>query len=146
MLFRKKRVRRDPYRLSIHEAERPIRLDEVRLDPWALSIGQSRDDYGPRDKPHRGMLPDVDFSRAVPVERRPGLMTRLFRRIFVREREEKAQAGESGGKEGSHASLGEVLRKPYVWLVEGESEACGPEPSEPEELEPTVAYNGSRAA
>ncbi len=144
MFFRKKRVRRDPYRLSIFETERPIRLDEARLDAWALSIGQSRGDRQPKVKPHRGMLPDVDFSLMVPIKRRPGPIRRLLRRIFGRGREEQAAAEASGRTEESHAALGETERKPYVWLVEAQSDFSGPDELEP--TEPAVAYNGSRAA
>jgi hypothetical protein len=146
MFFRKKRVRRDPY-LSIYEAQRPIRLDEARLDAWALSIGQRRQAYQQERKPHRGMLPDVDFSRAVPAER-PGFLRRLLRRL-AGARPGEGSGVEMAGEGTDHGlALGETGRKPYVWLVEAESEpeaeASGPDGFEPSE--PAVAYNGSRAA
>lgn len=141
MFFRKKRVRRDSY-FSIYEAQRPIRLDEARLDAWALSIGQRRETHQPRVKPHRGMLPDVDFSRVVSVERRPDLLTRLFRRLFERKRDEPAPAEESGRTERPHAALGETGRKPYVWLVE--TDVSGPD--DRQSSVPVVKYNGGRAA
>jgi len=144
MFFRSRRVRRDPYSLS-YEAERPIRLDEVRLEAWALSLGVNREDVEPARKPHRGMLPDVDLSRAVPVPRQ-GLIGRLFRRLLGGRPEETASVapdGETAGETGmSDVALGEFRRKPYVWLVE-------PESAEPDETEPSasaVEYNGSRAA
>lgn len=142
MFSRSKRVRRDPYSLSIplHQAEPPIRLDR-RHEAWVLGLGQPRDWPGSRFRPHRGMLPDVDLLRLVPVERRPGLMARLFRRIFGRDRVRKEPGDPSGSTEGSHAALGETPRKPYVWLVETESEAF-----EQEEFQQTLPYNGSRAA
>ena len=144
MFFRKRRVRYDPY-FSIYEAQRPIRLNEARLDAWALSLGQRREPYQPAIKPHRGMLPDVDFSRAIPAERRPGLIVRLFRRLAGRPSNENP-AAETAGEATDHGlALGETSRKPYVWLVEAESEP-GAEASEPDEFEPAVAYNGSRAA
>ena len=51
----------------------PVRLDEARLAAWALALGEVRpsaDPPAPGAKPHRGMLPDVDWSNAVPVPRR----------------------------------------------------------------------------
>lgn len=53
--------------------EGPIRVDEARLAAWALALGEVRpraDPPAPARKPHRGMLPDVDWSNAVPVPRR----------------------------------------------------------------------------
>lgn len=58
MFFSSKRLVRDPYSLSTYEAEQPIRLDDARLDAWALSLGQRREAYQPKRNPHRGMLPD----------------------------------------------------------------------------------------
>jgi len=142
MFFRYKRVRRDPYSLSIYESERPIRLDEARLEAWALSVGQRRQSYQPERKPHRGMLPDVDLSLAVPAERRPGLIARLFRRLFPRKRDGQAPAEEPGRTEGPHAALGESARKPYVWLVDADVSVS----DETEPSAPAVEYNGSRAA
>ena len=146
MFFRKKRVRRDPY-LSIYEAQRPIRLDEARLDAWALSVGQRREADQPKRRTHRGMLPDVDFSQAVPAER-PGLLRRLLGRLSGRRSDENPAAEAAGGETDHGLALGETGRKSYVWLVEAESEpeaeASGPDGFEPSE--PAVAYNGSRAA
>src|SRR5262245_60262481 len=119
MLFRKKRIRRDPY-LSIYEAQQPIRLDEERLEAWAMSVGQRREPFRAERKLHRGMLPDVDLSRAVPAERRVGPIMRLFRRIFARERREEADAEAVGETEGPRPALGEARRKSYVWLVDAE--------------------------
>lgn len=140
MLFRKKRVRRDPYSLSIYKTEQPIRLDEARLEAWALSVGQRRESFQPKRKPHRGMLPDVDLSRAVSAK--PGPIARLFRRFFARKRGEGAEAEVSGGTEGSHEALGEAHRKPYVWVIE----ADGFERDDRKSSVPVVKYNGSRAA
>jgi hypothetical protein len=147
MFFRKKRVRRDPYQ-SIYEAQRPIRLDEARLEAWALSVGQRRDIHQSERRSHRGMLPDVDLSQAVPAEKQPGLLRRLLRRLAGRP-SDAGSAAEAAGEATDHGlALGETGRKPYVWLVEAESEpgaeASGPDEFEPSE--PAVAYNGSRAA
>ena len=137
MFSRLKRVRRDPYSLSIFEAEQPIRLDE-RYEAWARG---RRDWSGLEFRPHRGMLPDVDLSNVVAVETGPGLIERLFRRIFSRRKGREPPGETSGRTEGPHAALGEAGRKPYVWLVETESDASGQE-----EFQQTLSYNGSRAA
>jgi len=137
MFLRSKRVRRDPYSLSIFEAEQPIRLDE-RYEAWARG---RRDRSTPEFRPHRGMLPDVDLSNVVAVETGPGLIARLFRRIFSRRKGREPPGEPSGRTEGSHAALGEAGRKPYVWLVETESEA-----SRQEEFQQSLPYKGSRAA
>ncbi len=89
----------------------------------------------------------VDFSQAVPAER-PGLLRRLLGRLSGR-RSDESPTAEAAGEETDHGlALGETGRKPYVWLVEAESEpeaeASGPDGFEPSE--PAVAYNGSRAA
>ena len=145
MFFRRMRIRRDPY-LSIHEAQRPIRLDEARLDAWALSVGQRRE---PERRTHRGMLPDVDLSQAVLVARRPGLLRRLLRRLAGRRSDETPPAEMAGETTDHGLALGETGEKPYVWLVDDAEPEPGAEASgadEFEQSEPAVAYNGSRAA
>jgi len=139
MFFRPKRLLRDPYSLSTYEAEQPIRLDDARLDAWALSIGQRREAYQPKRKPHRGMLPDVDFSRRVPVASRPGWVARALRRLAGKRPDGARPGGASGETTVRTVALGETGRKPYVWLVEADA-------SEPEKSTPATKYNGSRAA
>ena len=127
MFFRSDRGRRDPHFLPIRDYEDPIRPDEARLDAWAMALGeQPRARYRPRSRPHRGMLPDVDFSRAVPVTRGPGLVARLFRLFVGRPRKEAstADAAESGSQD---LALGETERKSYVWVLDWESDAAKPE-------------------
>lgn len=146
MFFRPRRLLRDPYSLSTYEAEQPIRLDEARLEAWALSLGERRDRFKPARRPHRGMLPDVDFSREVAVEPLRGAISRLLRWLAGRRPDEPGTAKSAGEATGETAqqdvALGESRRKPYVWLVE-------PDNAEPDEAEPSasvVEYNGSRAA
>jgi hypothetical protein len=81
MFFRYERGRERLHVLPIRDSEDPIRLDEARLNAWALALGEKRPsaDQPVRRRPHRGMLPDVDVSRAVPAPRWPGLLTRLMR-------------------------------------------------------------------
>jgi hypothetical protein len=59
-------------------------LHERKLATWALLIGETRSSAvhaEVRRRPHRGMLPDVDFSQAVPDLSRPSLVRRLIRLI-----------------------------------------------------------------
>lgn len=128
MFFRPQRGRRGPHILLIRDSDEPIRLDESRLAAWAMALGQSRG--GPPRRPHRGMLPDVDFSRAEPAPRRPGLIARLFGLLARR----AGTAAESAGaalpvaeaKAIGEGALGEAGRKSYVWPVERESDAGKP--------------------
>lgn len=59
----------------------PLRLDEARLAAWAMALGQER---MPERRPHRGQLPDVDWSRVTVVPVRPGAFARLWRRLLQR--------------------------------------------------------------
>ena len=142
MFFSSKRLVRDPYSLSTYEAEQPIRLDDARLDALALSLGQRREAYQPKRKSHRGMLPDVDLSRRVPVASRPGWVMRALNRLAGKRLDEAPSEDASGETTVRAVALGESRRKPYVWLVEADA-------SEPEKNAPSVPatkYNGSRAA
>ncbi|RWQ29581.1 MAG: hypothetical protein EOS20_32760 [Mesorhizobium sp.] len=59
-------------------------LHERRMATWALLIGETYSSAvhaETRRRPHRGMLPDVDFSRAVPDRSRPSLVRRIMRLI-----------------------------------------------------------------
>ena len=82
MLFRFARGRQGPPKLPYRYSEDPIRPDAARLAAWALALGQPRP-YGdePVRRRHRGQLPDVDLSRAVPAPRGPGWATRLLRMV-----------------------------------------------------------------
>lgn len=56
-------------------------LHERKTASWMLLVGETHSSAAHaqgRRKPHRGMLPDVDFSRAVPDYSRPSLVRRLF--------------------------------------------------------------------
>ncbi|MER9562305.1 hypothetical protein [Mesorhizobium sp. M0571] len=59
-------------------------LHERKTATWALLIGETYSSAvhaEVRGRPHRGMLPDVDFSRAVPDHSRPSLVRRIIRLI-----------------------------------------------------------------
>ena len=82
-------------------------LHERKLATWALLIGETRSSAvhaEVRRRPHRGMLPDVDFSRAVPDYGRPSLVRRLVR-LIRRGGDGKAKAGV--GEAPSSAYIGD---------------------------------------
>lgn len=137
MFFRFKRVLRDPYTIDRFEADKPIRLDEARLEAWALALGQRRETHRPASRPHRGQLPDVDFSQVVRV-RRPGLIAGFFRWLLG----DDADDEDAGATAGTEAALGEGRRKPYVWLVETDADASRPKEPKPYNSK----LNGNRAA
>ena len=128
MFFRSDRGRRDPHFLPIRDYEDPIRLDEGRFDAWAMALGEPpRARYKPRGRPHRGMLPDVDFSHAVRVERRAGLIARLFRMFAGRTRSTTAPVETVSERAVDGGVLGEAERKSYVWVLDWESDAAKPD-------------------
>lgn len=88
-----------PYILPAHNSDDPIRLNERLVAGWAFPLdidGCARGSL-PR-RPHRGMLPDVDFSRAVPAAPRPGLLAGLFRPLvrILAGRPKRGEAADRG--------------------------------------------------
>lgn len=82
-------------------------LHERKLATWALLVGETRSSAvhaEMRSRPHRGMLPDVDFSCAVPVPRRPSLVRRFIR--LLRPRLMKTEAPTKTGQEGERGGVG----------------------------------------
>lgn len=105
----------DPFRIPGSRS-----LHERKMATWALLIGETYSSAvhaQERRRPHRGMLPDVDFSRAVPDHSRPSLVRRVARLFRPGE---KARAGGSlspGGSEPSASSgeaVGEKPATPYI--------------------------------
>ena len=105
----------DPYKIPGSRS-----LHERKAATWALLIGETYSSAvhaEERRRPHRGMLPDVDFSRAVPDHSRPTLVRRIIRMI---RRGEKNQAGsgfstKSSGPSGSPSEpVGEKPANPYI--------------------------------
>ncbi|CAM5341700.1 hypothetical protein ACHMW4_07595 [Mesorhizobium sp. UC22_110] len=84
-------------------------LHDRKLATWALLVGETRSSAvhaEMRRRPHRGMLPDVDFSRAVPVPGRPSLVRRFIRLLRPRlvKTESPAAAFQEGERSGTEHS------------------------------------------
>ncbi|WP_292343627.1 hypothetical protein [Mesorhizobium sp.] len=105
----------DPYKIPGSRS-----LHERKMATWALLIGETYSSAvhaEMRRRPHRGMLPDVDFSRAVSDPGRPSLVRRIARLFRPGE---KARAGDSlssgiSGPSGSSGEpVGEKPATPYI--------------------------------
>lgn len=84
-LFRGQRARYEQYD-SVRDGGR-LSLQDARLAAWALAVGEIRSADGRAygiSRPHRGMLPDVDFAIAAPAPKRPSLLRVLVARLFRR--------------------------------------------------------------
>ena len=105
----------DPYKIPGSRS-----LHERKVATWALLVGETYSSAvhaEERRRPHRGMLPDVDFSRAVPDHSRPTLVRRIIRMIRPGDRK-RADSGLSSATSGSTGSsndpVGEMPGKPYI--------------------------------
>ena len=105
----------DPYKIPGSRS-----LHERKIATWALLIGETYSSAvhaETRRRPHRGMLPDVDFSRAVPDHSRPSLVRRIVR-MMRPGRKGHADDSFSSGKTGPSASpakpVGEKPATPYI--------------------------------
>ena len=99
----------DPYKIPGSRS-----LHERKVATWALLIGETYSSAvhaEERRRPHRGMLPDVDFSRAVPDHSRPTLVRRIIRLIRPGDRN---RAGSSLPSGPSSEPVGEMPAKPYI--------------------------------
>jgi len=129
----------DPYKIPGSRS-----LHERKIATWALLIGETYSSAvhaETRRRPHRGMLPDVDFSRAVPDPSRPSLVRRIIR--LVRPGDSNRAGGTT--KSGSSGEpVGEKPATPYI----ARSRTDGPGDSEPSVLDATRSgdFVHSRAA
>ncbi|WP_245442301.1 hypothetical protein [Mesorhizobium hawassense] len=99
----------DPYKIPGSRS-----LHERKVATWALLIGETYSSAvhaEERRRPHRGMLPDVDFSRAVPDHSRPTLVRRIIRWIRPGD---KNRAGSSVPSGSSSEPVGEKPATPYI--------------------------------
>ena len=99
----------DPYRIPGSRS-----LHDQKMATWALLIGETYSSAvhaEVRRRPHRGMLPDVDFSHAVPDPSRPSLVRRIIRLIRPGA---KNRAGGGAPSGQSNASVGEKPASPYI--------------------------------
>ncbi|WP_245420392.1 MULTISPECIES: hypothetical protein [unclassified Mesorhizobium] len=100
----------DPYKIPGSRT-----LHERKMATWALLIGETYSSAvhaETRRRPHRGMLPDVDFSHAVPDPSRPSLVRRIIRMIRPGN---KARAGDSlSSGSSARQPVGEKPATPYI--------------------------------
>ena len=129
----------DPYRIP---GSRSLHIH--RLPTWALLIGETHSSAvhaEVRRRPHRGMLPDVDFSHAVPDPSRPSLVRRIIRLIRPGAKIRLVDTAPSGS---ANEPVGEKPANPYI----ARSRADGPDDSGPSALGATRSedFVRSRAA
>ena len=116
----------DPYKIPGSRS-----LHERKMATWALLIGETYSSAVHaeiRRRPHRGMLPDVDFSHAVPDYSRPSLVRRIIRLIRPGAKIRVVHTAASGS---SNEPVGEMRSTPYIARNEasdsGDSEPFGVE-------------------
>ncbi|CAN7584055.1 hypothetical protein [Mesorhizobium sp. LjNodule214] len=116
-------------------------LHERKMATWALLIGETYSSAvhaETRRRPHRGMLPDVDFSRAVPDPSRPSLVRRIIGMIRPGTRDRAGVTMPSGS---SGEPVGEKPATPYI----ARSRTDGPGDSEPSVLDATRSGDATRS-
>lgn len=111
----------DPFRIPGSRS-----LHDRKMATWALLIGETYSSAvhaETRRRPHRGMLPDVDFSRAVPDPNRPSLVRRIMGLMRAGDRKRPGNVrshdgiGAPGNPEPSGSSadpVGERPATPYI--------------------------------
>ena len=115
----------DPYKIPGSRS-----LHERKTATWALLIGETYSSAvhaETRRRPHRGMLPDVDFSCAVPDHSRPSLVRRIIRLIRPGAKIRLVDTAPSGS---ANDPVGEKPASPYL----ARSRADGPDDSGPSAL------------
>jgi hypothetical protein len=98
---------------------------------WALLIGETYSSAvhaEVRRRPHRGMLPDVDFSHAVPDPSRPSLVRRIIRLIRPGPKLRVVDTAPSGS---TSTAVGEKSASPYI----ARSRTDGSDDAEPSVLD-----------
>ncbi|RRH95605.1 hypothetical protein EH240_24285 [Mesorhizobium tamadayense] len=105
----------DPFRIPGSRS-----LHERKMATWALLIGETYSSAvhaEERRRPHRGMLPDVDFSCAVPDHSRPSLVRRVARLLRPAGKTRTGDSFSSGSSVPSASSgepVGEKPATPYI--------------------------------
>jgi hypothetical protein len=105
----------DPYKIPGSRS-----LHERKVATWALLIGETYSSAvhaEERRRPHRGMLPDVDFSRAVPDHSRPTLVRRIIRMIRPGDKGRAGSSFPSGNSAPSGSSNESVGEKPATSYI-----------------------------
>lgn len=93
-----------------------------KMAAWAFAVGERPRSFDerPHPRPHRGMLPDVDFDRAVPAPARRSLLRRIADFLWGGGRPLAAEPSARAELRAElTAALGERLASAYL----GEDEA-----------------------
>ena len=123
MLFKPARGQESPPRLSNNFGHDPIRPDEARFAAWANALGQATP---ARRRPHRGILPDVDFSRAEPAPKRPGVVLLLWRWL-ARKRRPNDPTPATVLSGGNVRPIGNSVQAPYLEWTARDWEPAAPD-------------------
>jgi hypothetical protein len=105
-----------------HQRSEDAILHDGKLAAWEYAIGIRPHpvEAGTRRRPHRGLLPDVDFDRAVPDPGHRSLLSRVGHFLWGDLRPQEMQAdAEAELRAALTAVLGERLAAAYI----GEDEA-----------------------
>ena len=103
-------------------------LHDQKLAAWAFVVGErpGRAESGFGRRPHRGMLPDVDFDRAIADSGRRPLLSRIAGFLFGGRHRSAAQTDAQAELRAALAAvLGERLADAYIgedaYIAEDES-------------------------
>lgn len=107
-----------------HQRSEGASLHDCKLAAWEYAVGerprQIEESY--RRRPHRGMLPDVDFGRAIPDPGHRSLLSRIADFLWGDRSRSPAQPdAEAELRAALTAVLGERLAAAYI----GEDETGG---------------------
>jgi hypothetical protein len=110
--------------LDRHLTSGRLRLEDQKHAAWAFVVGERprKAADGVRRRPHPGMLPDVDFDRAVPDPGYRPLLSRIADFLFGDRRRSSVEPdAEAELRAALTAVLGERLAAAYI----GEDETAG---------------------
>ena len=110
-----------------HQRSEDAILHDGKLAAWEYAIGvrPHRMEAGTRRRPHRGLLPDVDFDRAVPDPGHRSLLSRIAHFLWgdLRPRAMQPDAEALELRAALTAVLGERLAAAYIGEDEAGAEA-----------------------
>ena len=99
-----------------------LRLEDQKHAAWAFVVGERPRNTadGFRRRPHPGMLPDVDFDRAIPDPGHRPLLSRIADFLWGDPRRSAVAAGRRGGAQGgTHGRSRRTPRRGLYWRGRG---------------------------